>query len=89
MREEELTPELIAAKTSERLKGSALSLDNVRSLGISFEQGCIYALAEVRCSFWLWRRNDETRGIELLFSTDERRNIVAVEGNYVYGKSHQ
>src|SRR5262245_54834218 len=87
MKEEDVTPEFLAAKTLDKLRGRDVDLKQIRSVGPFFDSSCIRAMSEVRCVFWLWNKGDrDMRGIELRFLSDPSRKITGVTGEYVYGQ---
>jgi hypothetical protein len=87
---EDVTPKFLEDKTLSKLKGRSATLENIRGLGPSFASSCIWALSEVRCQFWLWTKGeDEMKGIELHFLTDEDHKISGAVGTYVYSQRTQ
>lgn len=85
MKPEDVTPRFLAEKTLARLQGQSLSLETVRGVGQFFDASCARVLLEIRCTFWLWAKGDELRGIELQF-VEEDSKVGGVIGQYVYGK---
>ena len=82
---EDVTPEFLAEKTFAILKGRSMSLEQIRGVGRFFDSSCASVLLEVRCTFWMWAKEADLKGIELQFL--EKDGIVSgVTGKYVYSK---
>jgi len=90
MKEEDVTPEFLAAKTLAQVRGQPERLETMRSLGPFFDHGCSYSLRQTRCVFWMWESEGEKlRGIELRFESDQEGRIVGTTGRYVYDTRSQ
>lgn len=50
-----------------------VSLGSVRAIGRTFDESCVRRSVEVyvRCTFWLWHRPNELRGIEVTVTPHE------------------
>jgi hypothetical protein len=86
IKEEDLTPNFVAERTLARTRGQPLYLQTVRDLGPSFDSACTQVMLEIRCTFWLWAKGDELRGIELQFADEDYSHVSDVTGQYVYTK---
>jgi len=82
---EDVTPEFLAEKTLAKLKGKPMDLETIRGVGLFFNSSCASVLLEVRCTFWMWAKEQELKGIELQFVAGDGK-VNDVIAKYVYGK---
>ena len=82
---EDVTPEFLAEKALAKLKGKPLDLETIRGVGLFFNSSCASVLLEVRCTFWMWAREQELKGIELQF-LEEDGKVNGVTAKYVYDR---
>ena len=80
---EDVTPEFLAEKTLAKLKGKPMDLETIRGVGLFFDSSCASVLLEVRCTFWMWAREQELKGIEVQFFEGDGK-VNRVTAKYVY-----
>ena len=80
---EDVTPEFLAEKTLAKLKGKSMDLETIRGVGLFFNSSCASVLLEVRCTFWMWAREQELKGIEVQFFEGDGK-VNRVTAKYVY-----